>query len=172
MISAEGAASDRDVRVCDDSHEALRRCANLAENAPGLLVIISEGEAGARLDLQMHSTQRRRAKRQTRADDSVWNVRQHVVIFRAAEHLCAVRCGRIDAALRQLCRVSGRTDGIRVRHRQRAAAVIDVIRLRTEHRRAGRRSQQSSSKQCRYCLFQTRFHSAPRCFVRVVIRKI
>ena len=130
------------------------------------------GEVGARLDLQMHSIQRRRAKRQTRADDSVWNVRLHVVIFRAAEHLCAVRRGRIDAALRQLCRVSGRTDGIRVRHRQRAAAVIDVIRLRTEHRRAGRRSQQSGGKQCRYCLFETRFHSAPRCFVRVVIRKI
>ena len=89
-----------------------------------------------------------------------------------AEHLRAVRRGCIDAAIRQLCRLSGRTNGIRIRHCQRAAAVIDVIRLRAEHRRAGRRCQQSGGKQRRYCLFQTRFHSAPRCFVSVVIRKI
>ena len=120
----------------------------------------------------MYSIECRRTECQSGADKAIRNVRLHVIIFRAAEHLCAVRRGRIDAAIRQLCRFSGRTNGIRIRHCQRAAAVIDVIRLRAEHRRAGRRRQQSGGKQRRCCLFHTRFHSAPRCFVSVVIRKI
>ena len=172
VIGAKGAASDRNVCVCDNSHGVLGRRTNRAKNASGLFIIISEGKAGARLDLQMYSIECRRTKCQPGADKAIRNVRLHVVIFRTAEHLRAVRRGCIDAAIRQLCRFSGRTNGIRIRHRQRAAAVIDVIRLRAEHRRAGRRRQQSGGKQRRDCLFQTRFHSAPRCFVSVVIRKI
>ena len=172
VIGTKGAASDCNVCVCDNSHGALSRRTDHTENASGLFIIISEGKAGARLDLQMYSIECRRTECQSGADKAIRNVRLHVIIFRAAEHLCAVRRGCIDAAIRQLCRFSGRANGIRIRHRQRAAAVIDVIRLRAEHRRAGRRRQQSGGKQRRCCLFHTRFHSAPRCFVRVVIRKI
>ena len=155
VIGTKGAASDCNVCVCDNSHGALGRRTDHTENASGLFIIISEGKAGARLDLQMYSIECRRTKCQPGADKAIRNVRLHVVIFRAAEHLRAVRRGCIDATIRQLCRFSGRTNGIRIRHRQRAAAVIDVIRLRAEHRCAGRRRQQSGGKQRRCCLFHT-----------------
>ena len=72
----------------------------------------------------------------------------------AAEQLCAACRGGINAALRQLRRAAVRANGIRIRQRQRGIAVIDVVRLRTEGRRARRCSQQNDGKQRRYPSFQ------------------
>ena len=102
----------------------------------------------------MDRIQRRRAERQADADDAVRNVRLLIFIFTAAEQLRAARRGGINAALRQLRRASVRPDGIRIRQRQRVIAVIDVVRLRTEGRRARRCSQQNGGKQRRYHSFQ------------------
>ena len=152
MISAEGAVPSRDVRIRDDGDSALRRGADGAEHT--VRVIISEGETGAGLDLQMDRIQCRRAERQADADDAVWNIRLLIFIFAAAEQLRSARCGGIDAALRQLRRAAVRANGIRIRQRQRVIAVIDVVRLRTKGRRARRCSQQNDGKQRRYPSFQ------------------
>ena len=152
MISAERTVPNRDVRIRNNGDGALRRRTDGLEHTIG--VIVSEGEAGTGLDLQMDRIQRRRAKGQTDADDTVWNVRLLIVVFTAAEQLRAARRGGIDAALRQLRRAAVRADGIRIRQRQRVFSVIDVILLRAEGRHTGDRSQHDGGKQHRYHSFQ------------------
>ena len=152
MISAERTVPNRDVRIRNNGDGALRRRTDGLEHTIG--VIVSEGEAGTGLDLQMDRIQRRRAKGQTDADDTVWNVRLLIVVFTAAEQLRAARRGGIDAALRQLRRAAVRADGIRIRQRQRVFSVIDVILLRAEGRHTGDRSQHDGGKQRRYHSFQ------------------
>lgn len=102
----------------------------------------------------MERIQCRRTERQADTDDAIWNIGLLIFIFAAAEQLCAACRGGINAALRQLRRAAVRTNGIRIRQRQRVIAVIDVVRLRTEGRRARRCSQQNNGKQRRYPSFQ------------------
>ena len=152
MISAKGAVPNRNVRIRNDGNSTLTRRTDRPEHAVG--IIIPKRKTGTGLDLQMERIQCRRAERQADADDAVWNIRLLIFIFAAAEHLCAACRGGINAALRQLRRAAVRANGIRIRQRQRAIAVIDVVRLRTEGRRARRCSQQNDGKQRRYPSFQ------------------